>query len=190
MYRWRQANRTGQTSRTSLTCPTYPTYPKARMNQKSRTRRHLLKAQPSFPLSPLKGAAIFSPFHPFTLSPFPFHPFNFIVKQNCLKNCSTPYSIRTEQGCRERYTLGECMGTGNYSLSHPGSINFFLGFRLVVAELINKAERECCPILPYTQPEILVAIARMCNNLAVGQVTSRQHGVPFTICRCPPHGGV
>jgi len=60
------------------------------------------------------------------------------------------------------------MGTGGSLLSHPGSINFFLGFRLVVAELINKAERECCPILPYTQPEILVAIARMCNNLAVG----------------------
>ena len=60
------------------------------------------------------------------------------------------------------------MGTGGSLLSHPGNINFFLSFRLVVAELIYKAERECCPILPYTQAEILVAVARMCNHLAVG----------------------
>ena len=59
-------------------------------------------------------------------------------------------------------------GAGGCLLSHPGSINFFLRFGLVVAELINNAERKGCPILHHPQAEILVAIARMCDHSAIG----------------------
>ena len=116
---------------TSLTCLTCLTCPKARKNQKPRNRQTPLKAlaifsplhlfifrsygvkelsqmyrwlQPFFhlfTLSPLKGAAIFSPFHPFTFSPLkgaaifsPFHFFTFISLFTFISPFHYAHSIR------------------------------------------------------------------------------------------------